>query len=55
MKNPTLDKRNTLPVLLFSAAILALLVCIAQLGYGQETWTLQNWDLPYAGCSNWCS
>ena len=51
----TTANRTILPALLLGTVILAALLCIAHLGYGHETWLLQNWDLPYAGCSNWCS
>ena len=55
MNRLNLERRKTLPVLLLGAVILAALLCIAHLGYGQESWLMHNWDLPYAGCSNWCS
>jgi hypothetical protein len=55
MNNLPLASRNTLPVILLGAVILVALLCIAHLGYGQDTWLLPNWNLPYAGCSNWCS
>ena len=38
-----------------AGVILSLLLCLAKFGDNQQRWTLDSWDLPYAGCSNWCS
>ncbi|MBF7730942.1 hypothetical protein [Pseudomonas sp. N040] len=47
--------RKTLPACLLGAVILSLLLCLAKLGDNQQQWRLDNWDLPYTGCTNWCS
>ena len=45
--------RPILPACLVAGVILSLLLCLAKFGDNQQRWTLDSWDLPYAGCSNW--
>jgi len=47
--------RNRLPVWLAGAVILVALLWLAGQSVSPQAWSLPGWELPYSGCSNWCS
>lgn len=55
MKTHSPFNRQHLPALLLGAIILLSLSWLALQSGNPPAWELHDWDLPYAGCSLWCS
>lgn len=55
MKNPKHFTRNLLPAGVLGAVILVAMLWLAGHSVNPQPWTLPGWELPYSGCSNWCS
>lgn len=47
--------RQNLPTFLAGAIILIALLVLVLHGHSQLSWSLPGWELPYVGCSPWCS
>ncbi len=47
--------RHNLPTFLAGAIVLVAVLTLTQYGHNQLSWNLPGWQLPYAGCSPWCS